>query len=232
MSAKRQKKQMGPTELVLLESGEGIVPGAGGVPGPSDWLKAKQSPGGHHHAWLAERSDKTRTNGSCFGTEPESPWATQVVANDTPPWEEPAQTPPQKTEAFLRSEMAERLGVRHLHEVVRWLDECFFSPAPDYPKVGVLCQRILCAAAEVVVRVYPKELSGVDPSTPSVAVQVLDSFFASRLGENLDEAGRKLTRTALVLSHEQVQLGTPGCRQAAVCMESIRFVVSSLLVLL
>jgi hypothetical protein len=112
------------------------------------------------------------------------------------------------------------------------LDECFFSPISDYPKVGVLCQRILCAAAEVVVRVYPKELSGVDPSTPSVAIHVLDSFFASRLGENLDEPGRKLTRTALVLSHDQVQLGTPGCRQAAVCMESIRFVVSSLLVLL
>jgi hypothetical protein len=65
-----------------------------------------------------------------------------------------------------------------------------------------------------------------------VAIHVLDSFFASRLGENLDEPGRKLTRTALVLSHDQVQLGTPGCRQAAVCMESIRFVVSSLLVLL
>ncbi|MFM7102138.1 MAG: hypothetical protein ACKO3N_13315 [Verrucomicrobiota bacterium] len=151
---------------------------------------------------------------------------------DTPPWEEPARTPPEKTEAFLRSEVAEKLGVRHLHEVVRSLDECFFSPTPDYPKVGVLCQRILCAAAEVVVRVYPKELSGVDPSTPSVAIHVLDSFFASRLGENLDEPGRKLTRTALVLSHDQVQLGTPGRRQAAACMESIRFVVSSLLVLL
>lgn len=232
MSAKRQKKQMGPTELVLLESGEGAVPGPGGGPGLSDWLKAKQSPGGQRHAWLAERSDRTRPIEACSGIETESPWTTKAAASDTPPWEEPAQTPPQKTEAFLRSETAERLGVRHLHEVVRSLDECFFSPTPDYPKVGVLCQRILCAAAEVVVRVYPKELSGVDPSTPSVAIHVLDSFFASRLGENLDEPGRKLTRTALVLSHDQVQLGTPGCRQAAVCMESIRFVVSSLLVLL
>ncbi len=86
--------------------------------------------------------------------------------------------------------------------------------------------------AEVVVRVYPRELSGVDPSTPTVAIHVLDSFFASRLGENLDEPGRKLTRTALVLSDDQVQLGAPGCRQAAVCMEFIRFVVSSLLILL
>ena len=232
MSAKRQKKQMGPTELVLLESGEGGVPGPGGTPGPSDWLKAKQSPGGQRHAWLAERSDTTRPNGAFFGTGPESPWASTTAPADTPPWEEPAQTPPEKTEAFLRSEVAEKLGVRHLHEVVRSLDECFFSPTPDYPKVGVLCQRILCAAAEVVVRVYPKELSGVDPSTPSVAIHVLDSFFASRLGENLDEPGRKLTRTALVLSHDQVQLGTPGRRQAAACMESIRFVVSSLLVLL
>jgi len=108
----------------------------------------------------------------------------------------------------------------------------FFSPTSDYPKVGVICQRILGAAAEVVVRVYPKELSGVDPSTPIVAIDVPDSFFASRLGDNLDEPGRKLTRTALVLAHDQVQRGTPGCRQAAVCMESIRFVVSSLLVLL
>ena len=72
----------------------------------------------------------------------------------------------------------------------------------------------------------------MDPSTPSVAIHVLDSLFASRLGENLDEPGRKLTRTALVLAHDQVQLGTPGRRQAAACMESIRFVVSSLLVLL
>ena len=134
-----------------------------------------------------------------MGTGSESPWASTTAPADTPPWEEPARTPPEKTEAFLRSEVAEKLGVRHLHEVVRSLDECFFSPTPDYPKVGVLCQRSLCAAAEVVVRVYPKELSGVDPSTPSVAIHVLDSFFASRLGENLDEPGRKLTWTALVL---------------------------------
>ncbi len=65
-----------------------------------------------------------------------------------------------------------------------------------------------------------------------MAIPVLASFFASRLGENLDEPGRKRTRTALVFSYAQVQLGTLGCRQAAVCMESIRFVVSSLLVLL
>ena len=40
---------------------------------------------------------------------------------------------------------------------------------------------------------------------------------------------RKPTRTALVLSHDQVQLGPSGCLQAAVCMESIRwFVISSL----
>jgi len=65
-----------------------------------------------------------------------------------------------------------------------------------------------------------------------VAIPVLASFFASRLGENLDEPGRKRTRTALGFSYDQLQLGTPGCRQAAVCVESIRFVVSSLLVLL
>ncbi len=232
MSAKRQKRQMSPTELVLLESEEGSVPSPGGSPGPSDWLTAKQSIGGQRHAWLAERSDRTRPKEAYCGTETESPWTNKAAVDDTPPWEEPAQTTRQKTEAFLRSETAERLGVRHLHEVVRSLDECFFSPTPDYPKVGVLCQRILCAAAEVVVRLYPKELSGVDPSTPSVAIHVLDSFFASRLGENLDEPGRKLTRTALVLAHDQLQLGTPGCRQAAICMESIRFLISSILVLL
>jgi hypothetical protein len=39
------------------------------------------------------------------------------------------------------------LGLAQLRrdEVVRLLDECFFSPTPDYPKVGGLCQRILCA---------------------------------------------------------------------------------------
>ena len=47
----------------------------------------------------------------------------------------------------------------------------------------------------------------------------------------MDEPGRKLTWTALVLDN-QVQLGTPGCRQAAGCTESICFVASSLLVLL
>ena len=52
MSAKRQKKQMSPTELVLLESGEGSVPGPGGCPGPSDWLKAKHSPAVNaRHGW-------------------------------------------------------------------------------------------------------------------------------------------------------------------------------------
>ncbi len=56
MSAKRQKKQMRPTELVLLESGEGSVPGPGGSPGPSDWLKAKHSTGGQRHAWLVKGS--------------------------------------------------------------------------------------------------------------------------------------------------------------------------------
>ena len=200
--------------------------------GPSDWLKAKESHAGQRQVWLAERTDQTRPFGTCCEIESGSFWADKVATEETPLCEEQVTTPPEKTEAFLRSEIAERLGVRHLHEVVRSLEECYFSATPEYPKVGVLCQRILCAAAEVVVRLYPKEMSGVDSSIPSVAIHVLDSFFASRLGHNLDEPGRKLARTALLLSHDQVQLGTPGCRQAAVCMESVRFVVSSLLVLL
>ena len=151
-----------------------------------------------------------------------------------PPWEEtPVRKPtPKETGAFLQSERAEALGVRELHRLVQSLDDCFFMPEPDYRRVGVLCQRVLCAAANVVARVYPKELSGVDVSQPRVAVHVLDSFFASRLGENLDEPSRKLMRHLVVLTDDLLHLGTAGRCQATVCMESVRFLVSSLLVLL
>lgn len=151
-----------------------------------------------------------------------------------PPWEEtPVQKPtPKETGAFLQSEKAEALGIRELHRLVQSLDECFFVSDPDYRRVGVLCQRVLCAAAHVVARVYPKELSEVDVSQPRVAVHVLDSFFASRLGENLDEPSRKLMRHLVVLTDDLLHLGTAGRCQATVCMESVRFLVSSLLVLL
>jgi hypothetical protein len=152
---------------------------------------------------------------------------------ESPPREKAAVSPADPTPEFLRSELAQRLGIRDLYEAVRSLDDCFFSPAPDYPAVGVLCQRILCAAAEVVVRMYPKELGGLTSITPVMATHVLDSFFASRMGEDLEAApNRKLLRNALVLSLDQLELGTPARWQAASCMESIRFVVSSLLVLL
>ncbi len=72
----------------------------------------------------------------------------------------------------------------------------------------------------------------VDVRQPRVAVHVLDSFFASRLGENLDEPSRKLMRRLVVLTDELLNLGTAGHCQATVCMESVRLLVSSLLVLL
>ena len=107
----------------------------------------------------------------------------------------------------------------------------YFTPLPDYPQVGVMGQRILCGAAEVVVRMYPEKLDGVDFSNPVMAIHVLDLFFASRLGENLEDPSRRILRNALVYCHDIVQAGTPGRGQAALCMESVRYVVSSLLVL-
>ncbi|MEN9600619.1 MAG: hypothetical protein RIS56_225, partial [Verrucomicrobiota bacterium] len=49
---------------------------------------------------------------------------------------------------------------------------------------------------------------------------------------NLDEPSRKLMRDLVVLTDELLNLGTAGRCQATVCMESVRFLVSSLLVLL
>jgi hypothetical protein len=60
----------------------------------------------------------------------------------------------------------------------------------------------------------PRELSGVDVNQPRVAAHVLDSFFASRLGENLDEPSRKLMRHLVVLTDELLNLGTAGRCQA------------------
>ena len=232
MSAKRQKKQMGMTELVILESGEGSVSGPSGAPGPSDWLRAKQSPGGQRQVWLAREGPPEAFQGPGRGTGAKEPLAFWPASPESPPREKAAVSPADPTPEFLRSELAQRLGIRELFEAVRSLDDCFFSTAPDYPAVGVLCQRILCAAAEVVVRLYPKELGGLTSITPVMATHVLDSFFASRMGEDLEAPNRKLLRNALVLSLDQLELGTPARWQAAACMESIRFVVSSLLVLL
>ena len=232
MSAKRQKKQMGMTELVILESGEESVSGPGGAPGPSDWLRAKQCPGSQRQVWLAQGRAPEVSQGPDRGTGGKGPLAFWPASPESPPREKAAVSPADPTPEFLRSELAQRLGIRELFEAVRSLDDCFFSTAPDYPAVGVLCQRILCAAAEVVVRLYPKELGGLTSITPVMATHVLDSFFASRMGEDLEAPNRKLLRNALVLSLDQMELGTPARWQAAVCMESIRFVVSSLLVLL
>jgi len=232
MSAKRQKKQMGMTELVILESGEGSISGPGGAPGLSDWLRAKECPGSQRQVWLARGEAPEVSQGPDRGTGGKGPLAFWPASPESPPWEKPAVGPSEQPVEFLRSELAQRLGIRELYEAVRSLDDCFFSTAPDYPRVGVICQRILCAAAEVVVRMYPKELGGLTSITPVMATHVLDSFFASRMGEDLEAPNRKLLRNALVLSLDQLELGTPARWQAAACMESIRFVVSSLLVLL
>jgi hypothetical protein len=225
---KAAKKESNPTNVVLLEERSDVEP----IEGVSEetveeWQRAQASLGSSWKVLMSDISTKTRPNGASSKSSADS-----GCSADLPPWEETPVQKPKETGAFLQSEKAEALGIRELHRLVQSLDDCFFVPEPDYRRVGVLCQRVLCAAAHVVARVYPKELSGVDVSQPRVAVHVLDSFFASRLGENLDEPSRKLMRHLVVLTDDLLHLGTAGRSQAAVCMESVRFLVSSLLVLL
>lgn len=224
------KKETCPTNVVLLEERGDEQP----IEGVSEetveeWQRAQASLGSSWKVLMSDIGPKRRPVGACSKSSADS-----GRSADLPPWEEtPVQKPtPKETGAFLQSEKAEALGIRELHRLVQSLDECFFVSDPDYRRVGVLCQRVLCAAAHVVARVYPKELSGVDVSQPRVAVHVLDSFFASRLGENLDEPSRKLMRHLVVLTDDLLHLGTAGRCQATVCMESVRFLVSSLVVLL
>lgn len=216
------KKAKGSTEVVLLgeqgaELGERTVEGVG-EEALAEWLRAqdpKQAPRG---GWVSQVSPGTGLGAG-------------AVTPEAPPAVDPTKMPRSKLESFLKSDMAEQLGVRYLYDVFQSVDGYFFCPTPDYPKVGVVCQRVLCAAAEVVVRAYPKGLNHLDTSSPTTAVHVLDVFFASRLGGNLEDPGRKLLRNSLVLTHELISLGTPGRCQAAACMEGVRFVVSSFLVL-
>lgn len=58
----------------------------------------------------------------------------------------------------------------------------------------------------------------------------MDSFSVSNVGDNPDEPGRKLTRTAVVIFRDQLRLGIPGCRPANIRMESIRFAASGFLI--
>ena len=225
---KAAKKETSQTNVVLLEEHSDVEP----IEGVSEetveeWQRAQASLGSSWKVLMSDIGTKTRPNGACSKSS-----ADTSRSADLPPWEETPVQKPKETGAFLQSEKAEALGVRELHRLVQSLDDCFFTPEPDYRRVGVLCQRVLCAAAHVVARVYPKELNGVDVSQPRVAVHVLDSFFASRLGENLDEPSRKLMRHLVVLTDDLLHLGTAGRCQATVCMESVRFLVSSLLVLL
>ena len=227
---KAAKKEMCPTNVVLLEerSDEEAIEGVSEET-VKEWQRAQATLGSSCKVVMSNIGTKTRPDRACSQSSADS-----GRLADLPPWKEtPVQKPtPKETGAFLQSEKAEALGIRELHRLVQSLDECFFAPEPDYRRVGGLCQRVLCAAANVVARVYPKELSGVDVSQPRVAVYILDSFFASRLGENLDEPSRKLMRHLVVLTDELLNLGTASRCQATVCMESVRFLVSSSLVFL
>jgi hypothetical protein len=55
----------------------------------------------------------------------------------------------------------------------------------DLARVALMCQQSLSAAANVVVRLYPDELNGVDTQNPATAIHVLDTFFGSSIGNNL-----------------------------------------------
>lgn len=227
---KAAKKERCPTNVVLLEEHPAEEPIEGvSEEALEEWQRAQASQGGAWKVLVSDIGTKTRPHGACS-----QPSAGSRRPADLPPWAEtPAQrATPKQTGALLQSARAEALGIRELHRLVQSLDGCFFVPEPDYRRVGVVCQQVLCAAANVVARVYPKELGGVEVSQPRVAIHVLDLFFTSRLGENLDEPSRKLLRHSVVLTQDLLLLGTAGRRQATVCMEATRFLVSSLLGLL
>lgn len=228
MSSRRRKAMVG-TDVVVLGAEEGGVIGGPGSQGLADWLRRQDAMGGRRQMWVGEKANPTRPLAEAVGTAVRH---RSEVGDKTPMVEAPGPVATETTAAFLRSEMAERLGIRRLHDEVHGLDRCFFAAVPDYSQVAPLCRGILEAAAEVVVRLHPRELGGIETGSPLMTVHILDAFFASRLGEDLEEPGRKLVRNALVLSCEILARGTPGRHQAAVCMEAVRFLVANLLVLI
>lgn len=134
---------------------------------------------------------------------------------------------------IMNSEVASRTGIRALFESVRDLEAAFMraQSVADLALVASMCQKSLSAAANVVVRLHPDELNGVDTQNPAVAIHVLDTFFGSRIGNNLDEPSRRMIRTTLVLSYDIQTGGFQDRGKATISVESVRFIVASLLLL-
>lgn len=135
--------------------------------------------------------------------------------------------------AVLHSDAASTSGIRALFETLRGLESAFFKAqsAADLARVALLCQETLSAAAEVVARLHPEELKGLDIRNPAVAIHVLDTFFGSRIGNNLDEPSRKMVRSTLVLTYDIQSGGFRDRAQASITVESVRFIVGSFLLL-
>jgi len=83
----------------------------------------------------------------------------------------------------------------------------------------------------VVARLHPEEMNGVDTQNPVVAIHVLDTFFGSRIGNNLDDPSRKMIRSTLVLTYDIQAGGFRDRAQASVTVESVRFIVGAFLLL-
>jgi hypothetical protein len=134
---------------------------------------------------------------------------------------------------IMESEVASRTGIRALFESVRDLESTFrrAQSVADLARVASMCQESLSAAANVVVRLHPDQLNGVDTQNPAVAIHVLDTFFGSRIGNNLDEPSRRMIRTTLVLTYDIQTGGFQDRGKATISVESVRFIVASLLLL-
>lgn len=133
----------------------------------------------------------------------------------------------------LESDIASMTGIRALFDSVRGLEAALMraQTVGDLARVALMCQQSLSAAANVVVRLYPDELNGVDTQNPATAIHVLDTFFGSRIGNNLDEPSRRMIRSTLVLNYDIQAGGFHDRGKATISVESVRFIVTSLLLL-
>jgi len=133
----------------------------------------------------------------------------------------------------LESDIASMTGIRALFDLVRGLEAALMraQTVGDLARVALMCQQSLSAAANVVVRLYPDELNGVDTQNPATAIHVLDTFFGSRIGNNLDEPSRRMIRSTLVLNYDIQAGGFHDRGKATISVESVRFIVTSLLLL-
>ena len=137
------------------------------------------------------------------------------------------------TPEILNSEIASTTGIRAVFESVRGLESAFMraKSAADLAIVATMCQETLAATADAVVRLYPDDLKGIDTRSPAVAIHILDTFFGSRIGTNLDEPSRKMVRSILVLTYDIQASGFRDRTQATVSVESVRFIVATFLLL-